>query len=87
MEGWTEVSHQGFGMQRDEPPVCPHFLWPHPRQAWMEHRYLLSKEDLLQRPRWAAAVGGATLLLPASATESGVCLNACFGMEQRCSLH
>ncbi len=53
----------------------------------MEHRYLLSKEDLLQRPRWAAAVGGATLLLPASATESGVCLNACFGMEQRCSLH
>ncbi|KAL4424443.1 hypothetical protein ABPG77_006381 [Micractinium sp. CCAP 211/92] len=28
-------------------------------EAWMEHRYLLNKEDLLQRPRWAAAAKAA----------------------------
>ncbi|PSC71414.1 hypothetical protein C2E20_5305 [Micractinium conductrix] len=44
-------------------------------EAWMEHRYLLSQQDLLERPAWAAALRGVTikegeLLLSAAAYHS-----------------
>lgn len=29
---------------------------PTPPQVWMEHRYLLTRQDLLERPSWAAAL-------------------------------
>lgn len=66
-EGLAGWSMQGAWHAGD---ICDELTGPQlwcPLQAWMEHRYLLSSEDLLQRPRWAAAVracAGAAALLP-----------------------